>query len=34
VLNVVLSHQHGDFVFDRSIFTADGTRASEFGDSK
>jgi hypothetical protein len=29
VLNVVLSHQHGDFMFDRSIFTAEGTRESE-----
>jgi PEP-CTERM motif-containing protein len=28
VLNVVLAHQHGDFVFDRSTFTASGTRES------
>ena len=28
-LNVVLWHQHGDFIFDRSIFTAEGTRELE-----
>ena len=29
LLNVTLSHQHGDFIFDRSTFIANGTRESE-----
>ena len=29
LLNVTLAHQHGDFIFDRSTFTANGTRESE-----
>ena len=29
LLHVVIAHQHGDFVFDRSTFTAEGTHESE-----
>jgi hypothetical protein len=29
LLNVMLSHQHGEFIFDGSIFTANGARESE-----